>query len=84
MFKREANRAFKRFVKKIGDETFYGQSETWFNDSNDGKLQTSVGSKFVSFQSVRYSENNEKKLEVKKLLPKKLRPKLRQKKHVKT
>ena len=67
----------KKCVKTFNDNTSFGISETWFNDTNDDKLWTIGNDKHKLFRCDRTYESS-KKLKgggVMLLVPKKLNPK---------
>ena len=76
----------KQLIKYFNDNTIFGFSETWFNDTNDDKLYycwTIILLEHKLFRCDRTYESS-KKLKgggVMLLVPKKLNPKVRLKQH---
>ena len=69
----------KQLIKTFNDNTIFGFSETWFNDTNDDKLWAIDNDKHKLFRCDRTYESS-KKLKgggVMLLVPKKLNPKVR-------
>ena len=67
----------KQLIKTFNDNTIFGFSETWFNDTNDDKLWSTDNAKHKLFRCDRTYKSS-KKLKsggVMLLAPKKLNPK---------